>query len=134
MISLLVFTDRAWSTGFPAGLPGRYLAASGEVTGHRWGRKWPPTGIFHWPPSKQVTVRYFAAAAAAAGVKEDAVELSDRATIAEILERVQGRHGDRLRQVLRCSTFLLNEVAVRNSRTVVEPGSTLDVLPPFAGG
>ncbi|HWO68240.1 MAG TPA: lanthionine synthetase C family protein, partial [Umezawaea sp.] len=40
-----------FSTGIPDCSPGRYLATSGEIAGHLWGGKWPPTGILHWPRS-----------------------------------------------------------------------------------
>lgn len=37
-------------------------------------------------------------------------------------------------QVLSRSSFLLNEVAVRDHTTVLHADDTVDVLPPFAGG
>lgn len=82
----------------------------------------------------RVTVRYFAAARAATGVNEEVVELREGGTVAELLEQIRSQHGDRLHQVLRCSSLLLDEVVVRNPWSLAGPGSTLDVLPPFAGG
>jgi molybdopterin synthase sulfur carrier subunit len=82
----------------------------------------------------QVTVRYFAAAQAAAGVKEEIVDLPDGATVAELLDRVRSRHGAQLGQVLARCSFLLDAAAVHDPLTVAGPSSTLDVLPPFAGG
>jgi sulfur-carrier protein len=82
----------------------------------------------------QVTVRYFAAAQAAAGVKEEVVDMPDGGTVAELLVRVRGRHGDELSRVLERSSLLLDAAAVRDPLKVAGPGSTLDILPPFAGG
>ncbi|MFD0441158.1 MoaD/ThiS family protein [Streptomyces chartreusis] len=82
----------------------------------------------------QVTVRYFAAAAAAAGTAEEVVQLAEGATVADLLEDLQRRHAGRLPQVLRCSSFLLDEVVVHDRLTVTRPGALVDVLPPFAGG
>jgi len=39
-----------------------------------------------------------------------------------------------LDRILARSSFLLNEVAVRDRTTVVSAGDVVDVLPPFAGG
>ncbi len=82
----------------------------------------------------RVTVRYFAAARAATGVEDEVVELAVGATIADLLDQVASQHGDRLRHILRCSSLLLDEVAVHDRLSVPGPGSTVDVLPPFAGG
>ena len=82
----------------------------------------------------QVTVRYFAAAQAAAGVKEEVMDLPDGGTVAELLDRVRSRHGEQLSQVLARSSLLLDTVAVRDPLIVAGPRATLDILPPFAGG
>jgi molybdopterin converting factor small subunit len=39
-----------------------------------------------------------------------------------------------LERILARSSFLLNEVAVRDRSTVLADGDVVDVLPPFAGG
>jgi molybdopterin converting factor small subunit len=39
-----------------------------------------------------------------------------------------------LERLLARSSFLLNEVAVRDRSAVLSPGDVVDVLPPFAGG
>ena len=99
------------------------------------------------------TVRYFAAARAAAGAAEesltvpavpagrlsgDAAEPStaepSTATVDAVLEAAIGRHGGALATVLRRCSFLLDEVAVHGTQTRVRTGQILDVLPPFAGG
>jgi sulfur-carrier protein len=81
-----------------------------------------------------VTIRYFAAARAAAGVETEPLELPDGATVHDAIAAIRHRHGAELARVLDRSSFLLDEVAVRDRSAVVPAGSLLDVLPPFAGG
>jgi molybdopterin synthase sulfur carrier subunit len=81
-----------------------------------------------------VTIRYFAAARAAAGVEAEPLELADGATVDDVLAAVRARHGAELTRVLDRCSFLLDEVAVRDRAAAVPPGATVDVLPPFAGG
>ncbi|MFF9029697.1 MoaD/ThiS family protein [Streptomyces iakyrus] len=82
----------------------------------------------------KVTVRYWAAAKAAAGVAEEPYEA---ATLAEALDGVRERHpGELERVLLRCS-FLVDgaPVGTRGHETVrLADGGTVEVLPPFAGG
>jgi sulfur-carrier protein len=82
----------------------------------------------------QVTVRYFAAAQAAAGVKEEVVELPDGGTVADVVDLVRSRHGEQLSQVLARCSLLLDAAAVHDPLKVAGPWATLDILPPFAGG
>ena len=101
-----------------------------------------------------VTVRYFAAARAAAGVPEESLTVStvhssapgqavggpgpeavsEAVSVGTVLEAAIGRHGSALATVLRRCSFLLDEVAVHGTDTRVRAGQVLDVLPPFAGG
>jgi molybdopterin synthase sulfur carrier subunit len=88
-----------------------------------------------------MNVRYFAAARAAAGVEEEKYDLPEGATVAELLEAVLSVERPEppagtppLARILSRSSFLLNEVAVRDQSTVVGPDDVVDVLPPFAGG
>ena len=94
-----------------------------------------------------VTIRYFAAARAAAGVAHELLTVpvirpnGDQArprpaagTVASVLDTVADRHGAGLATLLRRCSFLLDEVAVHGRDTVVRDGQTLDVLPAFAGG
>jgi molybdopterin converting factor small subunit len=81
-----------------------------------------------------VTVRYFAAARAAAGLPSEDIDICDGATVADALEAITSRHGDALRKVLAACSFLVDSVAVRDRTTPLRPGAELDVLPPFAGG
>lgn len=81
-----------------------------------------------------LTVRYFAAARAAAGVDSERLELREGAAVADVLDEVSRRHGDELASVLLRCSFLLDSVAVRDRGVPVTAGAELDVLPPFAGG
>ena len=81
-----------------------------------------------------LTVRYFAAARAAAGVETEEVEVPPGATVDILLKTVRAAHGDDLGRVLDRCSFLLDEIAVHGTATTVRHGQVLDVLPPFAGG
>jgi molybdopterin converting factor small subunit len=54
-------------------------------------------------------------------------------TLGSILEELCSRFPSFVAVRPRCS-FLLDEIACTNSATVINAGSRLDVLPPFAGG
>jgi molybdopterin synthase sulfur carrier subunit len=81
-----------------------------------------------------VTVRYFAAACAAATVEQERIAAPIPATVADILDRCIESRGTELAAVLANCSFLLDEVAVHDRSTLVAPGQAIDVLPPFAGG
>lgn len=81
-----------------------------------------------------VTVRYFAAARAAAGLSTENVDISDGATVGDALDALAARHGEALGKVLPACSFLLDSVAVRDRATPLPSTAELDVLPPFAGG
>lgn len=77
-----------------------------------------------------ITVRYFAAAAEAAGVDEESITAT---TGGELRAAASARHGADLERVLaRCS--LLSGGTRLEDDASIEPGATVDVLPPFAGG
>lgn len=83
-----------------------------------------------------VTVRYWAAARAAAGVESEQVAAS---TLAEVLHEISRRHRDRDRfdAVISTCSVLHGEVPVgaRDPQEVVlAPGDHVEFLPPFAGG
>ncbi|MUL85814.1 MULTISPECIES: MoaD/ThiS family protein [unclassified Mycolicibacterium] len=80
-----------------------------------------------------VTIRYFAAAAAAAGVDTETLDLAKDTTIATLVERLSGRGSELARVLKRCS-YLCDGVAVRDMGKPVSTPQTIDVLPPFAGG
>jgi molybdopterin converting factor small subunit len=122
-----------WLTGSPGTSPG------GGPDSPSWGGHAPrvPTGQRQEPPMAAAgTIRYWAAAKAAAGIAEEPYEA---ATLAEALDSARRRHADRpeFAQVLvRCS-FLVNgdPVGTRGHDTVtLAEGGTVEVLPPFAGG
>ena len=86
-----------------------------------------------------VTVRYWAAARAAAGVDAESVPLEEGATLADVLAEVRSRHGarSRLAEVLNVCSVLVGDrpVGTRAPEDVrVAPGETVELLPPFAGG
>jgi molybdopterin converting factor small subunit len=81
----------------------------------------------------EVTVRYFAAACAAAGTESQTVTLRPGTTVAELVERLADA-GTRLATVLSRCSYLCDGVAVRDETTALRSGNTIDVLPPFAGG
>lgn len=82
------------------------------------------------------TIRYWAAAKAAAGVGEEPYEASTLAEAIAAAALKEGRNGDFERVVAR-SSFLVNgdPVGTRDHDGVVLPeGGVVEVLPPFAGG
>jgi molybdopterin synthase sulfur carrier subunit len=82
-----------------------------------------------------LTVRYFAAARAAAGTEVEVLALpAAPCTVDDVLRELSRRHGPELSRVLPACSFLLDEVAVRSRTAVLSDGAVLDVLPPFAGG
>ena len=79
---------------------------------------------------RTVTVRYFAAAAEAAGCEEE--QLPAEATVGQLRAALVVRYGDAMARVLASGSFLIDGVVSRDdSRSV---GARVDVLPPFAGG
>ncbi len=84
--------------------------------------------------SDQVTIRYFAGAGAAAGVAEEAVVLTDGATTTAVLDDAVRRRGGDLGRVLTACSILVDGVPDRDRTRVLAAGTTVDVLPPFAGG
>ena len=85
------------------------------------------------PGGIQVTVRYFAAALAAAGADSETMTLRSGTTVAELVKTLAGR-GELLANVLNRCSYLRDGVAVRDETIALRSGDTIDVLPPFAGG
>jgi sulfur-carrier protein len=81
----------------------------------------------------RVSIRYFAAARAAAGAEVETVCLQSGTTLAELVDQLSVRNEDMARVLKRCS-FLCDGIAVRDTRTTLHAEQTVDVLPPFAGG
>ena len=76
-----------------------------------------------------VQVRYFAAAAEAAGRDDESFEV---ATVGELRAELEGRYGEPMARVLRSGSFLVDGVVSRDPERAV--GARVDVLPPFSGG
>lgn len=90
----------------------------------------------------QITVRYFAAAAEAAGLEEESWSAE---TLAALRTGLTEKYGEPMAQVLRAGSFLVDGVVRRDDGPIAAPvstageptprsGITVDVLPPFAGG
>jgi molybdopterin synthase sulfur carrier subunit len=80
-----------------------------------------------------VTIRYFAAAAHAAGVDEESREVPEGTTLTALSQSLKTAN-TQLAAVLERSCFLVDEIAVRDLGRPLAGGSVVDVLPPFAGG
>jgi molybdopterin synthase sulfur carrier subunit len=81
----------------------------------------------------RVTVRYFAAARAAAGAESETLVVRPGTTVAGLVDRLAVR-GTRLATVLSRCSYLCDGIAVRDETATLQSGDTIDVLPPFAGG
>jgi len=81
----------------------------------------------------EVTVRFFAAAQAAAGAESQTLRLPPGATVAELVDGLAAR-GNPLATVLSRCAYLCDGIAVRDDTKPLRPGNTIDVLPPFSGG
>jgi sulfur-carrier protein len=84
-----------------------------------------------------VTVRYWAAAKAAAGVPSDLVPVPGPTALSDVLDEVRTRHPGRLHDVIEVCSFLVGDRPVGAAApgdVTVEPGQTVELLPPFAGG
>jgi molybdopterin converting factor small subunit len=84
-------------------------------------------------------VRYWASARAAAGVEEDVLDVAGPVSLHTLCERAAHVHAasPRFASVLGACSFLIGDrpVGTRAADTVtVQPGETVEVLPPFAGG
>ncbi|MBA0048069.1 MoaD/ThiS family protein [Mycobacteroides sp. LB1] len=80
-----------------------------------------------------IRIRYFAAAATAAGRQEEIVELPAGSSFDDLTRHLAARGTELERVLARCS-FLYDGVAVRDRSDRPESGAVVDVLPPFAGG
>lgn len=89
--------------------------------------------------SSTVTVRYFAAARAAAGVETETLPLASACTLEEFRALIVAAHPEPpageppLSTVVPQCSFLVGGVTLLDG-AVIEPGATVDVLPPFSGG
>lgn len=82
-----------------------------------------------------LTVRFFAAARAAAGVEETSMELPAAGVTLGALEHLLMTEFPGLDRVLPRCSYLRDEVALCDRDRQIEPTvRVVDVLPPFAGG
>jgi molybdopterin converting factor small subunit len=86
-----------------------------------------------------VTLRYWASARAAAGTDSDALEVAGPVSLAELVSRAREAHADssRFADVLSCCSMMVGDRPVTTddpAAVIVQPGSTVEFLPPFAGG
>jgi molybdopterin synthase sulfur carrier subunit len=80
----------------------------------------------------ELTIRYFAAARAAAGTGTE--DVPGGLSLDELTTELGLRHGERLARVLKIASFLVDGVTWHDRLTPLPAGATVDVLPPFAGG
>ncbi|MEV0946147.1 MoaD/ThiS family protein [Rhodococcus sp. NPDC049939] len=79
-----------------------------------------------------VSVRYFAAAADAAGRTGETLELPARADLGQVKSALLAKYGPDMERVLSVAAFLVDSELTRD---LTRPaGAQVDVLPPFAGG
>ena len=83
------------------------------------------------PADAPVTVRYFAGAAEAAGCHQEVLRAADAGTLRAAMVAA---HGPDLARVLGRCSLLCDGVRLAGDDAPVPAGSTVDVLPPFAGG
>jgi molybdopterin synthase sulfur carrier subunit len=91
------------------------------------------------PSAGRVTLRYWASARAAAGTDRDTVEVAGAVTLADLVSRAREAHADspKFAQVLSCCSMMVGDRPVTTddpTEVLVAPGSTVEFLPPFAGG
>jgi sulfur-carrier protein len=95
-------------------------------------------GDFATRETGAITVRYWAAARSAAGVAGDRIEVDCAVALGEVVRRAAALHPEtRLAAVLRICSVLVGDRPVSTADpddVLVEPGSQVEFLPPFAGG
>lgn len=78
-----------------------------------------------------VRVRYFAAAADAAGRTDEALHVPG-ATVGDLREALAERYGEPMQRVLRTGSILVDGIVSRDPQRPL--GAAADVLPRFSGG
>ena len=85
-----------------------------------------------------IRVRYWAAAKAAAGTDSDDVPVNGPVTLTDLRAAAVALHpGTRLAEVLAACSTLVGEQPVGRADPasyLVQPGASVEFLPPFAGG
>ena len=80
-----------------------------------------------------MTVRYFAAARAAAGFEDEIIGVAPGTTVGTLVQSLGERDAELAKVLSRCS-YLCDGIAVRDFELTLKDDQTVDVLPPFAGG
>jgi sulfur-carrier protein len=83
--------------------------------------------------AEKVTVRYFAAARAAAGFEDEIIGIAPGTTVGALVQSLGVRDPELAKVLSRCS-YLCDGIAVRDLALMLRDDQTVDVLPPFAGG
>ena len=81
----------------------------------------------------KVTVRYFAAARAAAGFDDEIIGITPGTTVGALVQNLGERDAELAKVLSRCS-YLCDGIAVRDLGMTLRDTQTVDILPPFAGG
>jgi molybdopterin synthase sulfur carrier subunit len=88
--------------------------------------------------AQKITVRYWAAARAAAGTDRDELAVEGPVTLSEVVRQVVAAHPEgRLAGVLEVCSVLVGDRPVKTqdpAAVQVVPGDSVEFLPPFAGG
>lgn len=87
----------------------------------------------------QIIVRYWASARAASGVDEDRIDVERPISLTEVRDRALALHphADRLPDVVKACSVLVGDTPVNRldpDSVMVSPGTSVEFLPPFAGG
>lgn len=124
---------RSWEAGAsgsrvaPLAMGGRAAEAPGSLV---------PVYCTHQPGRdvNVIEIRYFAAAAEAAGTTHEHLEVAPGTTLAALREALAGR-GTQMARVIGLSSYLVNSLsAPADGLQELADGDRVDVLPPFAGG
>jgi molybdopterin synthase sulfur carrier subunit len=85
-----------------------------------------------------ILVRYWASAREAAGTESESLAVAGPTTLLDLVRRLADEHvGSRLPQVLEACSVLVGDRPVKSqdpATVVVQPGESVEFLPPFAGG
>lgn len=79
-----------------------------------------------------IRIRYFAAAAEAAGCEEEELSIGAGATLDTLKLVLEKRYGPDMQKVLNSGSFLIDQIVRRDPDYPLS--DHVDVLPPFAGG
>ncbi|WP_028479840.1 MoaD/ThiS family protein [Nocardia sp. CNY236] len=79
-----------------------------------------------------VEIRYFAAIAEAVGRTGEALDLPAGATVADLRATLSATYGPDVDKMLSVCAYLIGDELTRDPEAPLS--STVDVLPPFAGG